>query len=195
MKKIAITGGIGSGKSTVVSYLREKGYSVFSCDEIYHEITRSHAYINQINNTFPNVVKNGEIDRKRLAEIVFSNPKKRQQLNDISHPMIMDKLQFDIKTIQNDVVFVEVPLLFEGNYEYLFDEIIVVVRELSERIRSVCQRDGISVEQAQSRMESQINYDDITSLSKSNKKIYVLYNQGEIVSLQYETEKILKDIL
>lgn len=194
MKKIAITGGIGSGKSTVVAYLRKKGYTVFSCDEIYHEIMRSHAYIKQIKNVFPNVVENGKINRKRLAEIVFSNPEKRQQLNDISHPMIMDKLQFDIKTIQNDVVFVEVPLLFEGNYEYLFDEIIVVVRALNERISSVCQRDGITVEQAQNRINAQMNYDDVSYLSKSNKKILMLYNQGKKECLQNGIDEILKGI-
>lgn len=194
MKKIGITGGIGSGKSTVVAYLRKKGYTVFSCDEIYHEIMRSHAYIKQIKNVFPDVVENGKINRQRLAEIVFSNPEKRQQLNDISHPMIMDKLQFDIKTIQNDVVFVEVPLLFEGNYEYLFDEIIVVVRALNERISSVCQRDGITVEQAQNRINAQMNYDDVSYLSKSNKKILMLYNQGKKECLQNGIDEILKGI-
>ena len=72
-KKIAVTGGIGSGKSTVLTLLKNLGYPVFSCDEIYREITESQAYVKEIETLFPSCVENGTINRKALAEIVFND--------------------------------------------------------------------------------------------------------------------------
>ena len=82
--KIAICGGIGSGKSTVASVLRELGYPVFSCDEIYTEIINSAQYIEKIALTFEGVVIDGKIDRSKLAEQVFADNEKLQKLNAIS---------------------------------------------------------------------------------------------------------------
>ena len=74
-KKIAVTGGIGSGKSTVCKLIENMGYSVFSCDKIYQNIIHSKRYVQEIERVFPSVVKQGEIDKKLLSEIVFSNEK------------------------------------------------------------------------------------------------------------------------
>ena len=74
MKKlVAITGGIGSGKSLALQFLRELNYPVFSCDEIYKEVIVSKEYIELLEKSFPNVVKNGQVDRTALAETVFNN--------------------------------------------------------------------------------------------------------------------------
>ena len=72
-KKIAITGGIGSGKSTVARIIKERGFPVFSCDEIYKDVIKSAEYIEKIAQIFPNAVKNNIIDRQTLAKIVFSD--------------------------------------------------------------------------------------------------------------------------
>ena len=83
--KIAITGGIGSGKSTAIAHIKKLGYPVFSSDEIYRDILRSKAYIQKIHSVFPEVVKEVEIDLKALASVVFSNDQAREQLNSILH--------------------------------------------------------------------------------------------------------------
>ena len=80
-QKIAITGGIGSGKSIVAKILREKGYTVYSCDEIYKEVIISPTYIQQVGKEFPSCIEKGEINRKLLAAIVFNNSQKLNRLN------------------------------------------------------------------------------------------------------------------
>lgn len=157
-KRIAITGGIGSGKSTVLALLREMHYAVFSCDEIYADLIKSKTYIEKIQAEFPYAVKNGEIDKHSLAETVFNNPQNRKTLNEIAHPLIMQTL-FEKMNEQNGIAFAEVPLLFEGNYQSQFDGVIVVMRERQARIRAITARDNISKSQAEQRLNAQFDYD------------------------------------
>ncbi len=157
-KRIAITGGIGSGKSTIVALLRKMNYAVFSCDEIYEDIIQSEAYIQKIQRLFPTVVKNGVIDKQRLAETVFADAENRKKLNEIAHPLIMQTL-FEKMDEREGLVFAEVPLLFEGQYQSQFDGIIVVTRDREKRIEAIMTRDGISKTQARQRIMAQFDYD------------------------------------
>ena len=194
MKKIAITGGIGSGKSVVVDHLRKQGYSVFSCDEIYKEIIDLPAYIEKVQEEFADAVFEGKINRRKLAEIVFSNAEKREKLNAIAHPIIMNKLQKDMQSVQDFAVFAEVPLLFECGYEDLFDEIIVVTRNVNERIASICNRDRVKPIDALHRINAQVDYDNPSFLSNVHKKIYVLSNDDDISALQNRIYNVIKHI-
>lgn len=195
-KKIAITGGIGSGKSAVLNIIKEKGYPVYSCDEIYKELITAELYVKEIEKVFPNVVNEGKIDRKRLAEIIFSNEQARTRLNEISHPLIMKTLMERMNETASQLVFAEVPLLFEGNFENLFDKTIVVLRNREERIRSICVRDAISQKEANERMHSQFNYDDLSSQNRIKKIGAILIeNKGDVISLKKNVERVLKDLL
>ena len=158
-KTIAITGGIGSGKSTVAKEILLLGFPVFSCDQIYREIMEDEAYIAQISNVFDGVVVEGKIDKNALSQLVFSDKTARNKLNSIAHPLIMSTLYARMQNCASDFVFAEVPLLFEGGYEKDFDDIIVVYRNKSERIKSVMDRDGVSELEVVSRMRSQIDYE------------------------------------
>ena len=174
-KSIAITGGIGSGKSTLLSLLQKKGYTVFSCDEIYQSLLCNPNYIQKVKSLFPTAVRNNAIDKTALGKIVFENDTKRQELNEIAHPSIMQELYAQIKK-QDGVVFSEVPLLFEGEYEDDFDAVIVVMREKQQRALAVAKRNGISTQNAKQRMLSQFDYDSPLNkdrLTKSN--IFILY--------------------
>ena len=155
-KSIAITGGIGSGKSTLLSLLQKKGYTVFSCDEIYQSLLCNPSYIQKVKSLCPTAVRNNAIDKTALGKIVFENDTKRQQLNEIAHPSIMQELYAQIKK-QDGVVFSEVPLLFEGEYEDDFDAVIVVMREKQQRALAVAKRNGISTQNAKQRMLSQFD--------------------------------------
>ncbi len=164
-KKIAITGGIGSGKSTVSNILKELGFSVFSCDEIYKEIMESSEYIQQIQGLFPQVIIENRINKQKLAELVFSNEAYRQKLNAVAHPLIMKTLLEYMENTNGACVFAEVPLLFEEKLEHYFDEIWVVLRELDARIQSAMHRDKCDRESVLSRIKAQFDYEDKNTLT------------------------------
>ena len=155
--KIAVTGGIGSGKSSVTKIIREKGFPVFSCDEINKQLLTKKDYINRIEKIFPEAVEGEKIIKSRLAEIVFSDETALKKLNSVSHPLIMNELNRQMNS-RKGLVFAEVPLLFEGGYENLFHKIIVVCREKEQRILSVMQRDHSDREAVLSRISRQYDY-------------------------------------
>ena len=155
--KIAVTGGIGSGKSSVTKIIREKGFPVFSCDEINKQLLTKKDYINRIEKIFPEAVEGEKIINSRLAEIVFSDETALKKLNSVSHPLIMNELNRQMNS-RKGLVFAEVPLLFEGGYEDLFHKIIVVCREKEQRILSVMQRDHSDREAVLSRISRQYDY-------------------------------------
>lgn len=188
-RKIAITGGIGSGKSCIINFIKELGYPVFSCDEIYKEVIREPAYILEVSTRFPDCVKNGEVDRRTLANLVFSDSKKREELNEIAHPLIMARLMQKMDECASVFSFAEVPLLFEGNFENLFDEVLVVNRSLTERIKAVCLRDGVPEEKACQRIASQFDYDSPSSqIRLKNCRAFVIENNTDFISLKEKTE-------
>ena len=191
-KKIAITGGIGSGKSEAIKIIKELGFSVFSCDEIYKEVILSKEYVQEIEKNFPTCVKSGKIDRTELANIVFNQPEKRDLLNRIAHPLIMKELLSKMQQIPDDFIFAEVPLLFEGGYESLFDYIFIITRSKKERIQSVTKRDNLSKEEILKRMDSQFNYNE-ENLKEVTKHagVQIISNAEDLVSFK---EKITKEI-
>ncbi len=157
-RKIAITGGIGSGKSTVSRRIQQAGYPVFSCDELYKNILHNPTYIEKIKERFPSCIIDGEIDKRKLASIVFKNKEQRAALNSIAHPLVMQALFQRMEECTSHLVFAEVPLLFECNYQTQFDEVIVVLREKTERIASVVRRDGLLPAEVGDRISSQFDY-------------------------------------
>lgn len=182
--KIAITGGIGSGKSQAAKFIKALGFSVFSCDEIYKNVILSREYIEQVEKAFPESVVNKQIDRKILADIVFNDAQRRQTLNNIAHPLIMERLFMDMDDAPMELVFAEVPLLFEGNYQELFDFVIVIERDIAKRIESVKTRDGLSDEQILNRIQSQFDYSKIKETEYfKNGKIIEIDNNGGVEDL------------
>ena len=188
--KIAVTGGIGSGKTTVCNIIKERGYPVFSCDEIYAELLNGGKLTADIVNAFGEDVLNGSggIDKKKLANCVFGDDKKLQILNAITHPKIFDEM-FSRAEKYDAITFFEVPLLFEGGYQNLFDNVIVVLREEDERISSVKLRDNISDDEVKKRIDKQLNY-DICDFAQ----YYVIHNRGKINDLSDIISEILLKI-
>ena len=188
-KMIAITGGIGSGKSTALHIFEKMGYPVFSCDEIYREVIQSPSYIEEISQNFPECIIDGKIEKKRLAEIVFKNKEKLLILNNIAHPLIMECLLKNMQECQHTVVFAEVPLLFEGNFEALFNEVIVIMRDKEQRILSIMRRDNISRVEALSRIATQFDYDNASERFKNCNAI-VLQNNGSPEDLKEKIQAL-----
>lgn len=194
-KKIAVTGGIGSGKSTIVKILREMGYPVFSCDEIYADLRENAVYLQKLSETFPQAVVNGRLDKKRLSSIVFNDSKQRERLNDLSHPIIMQTL-FDLMNSQSEpLVFAEVPLLFENGFEKDFNAVIVIRRNLNGRINAICQRDSLSRGEALQRIRAQFDYDDLDNQNYLRSiNAYFIQNDGSKSDLQKKVTDMLKTL-
>ena len=194
-KRIAVTGGIGSGKSSVMDALRDMGYPVFSCDEIYADMVNSADYLNELSKIFPKAVKDNRLDKKQLSQIVFNNPEALQRLNAISHPMIMQKLNERMNACSAPLVFAEVPLLFENGFEKDFDSVIVVLRDINNRITAVCNRDGLTKEQTISRINAQFDYDCLDNqkyLQSIN--AHIIQNDGEKSALIQKVSDIVKSL-
>ena len=193
--KIAVTGGIGSGKSKVVQLIGELGYPTFSCDEIYKEIANRGEYITRIAEVFPASIENGVLDRRKLSEIVFSDEKRRAQLNNIAHPLIMKKLFEQMEAYNDSLTFAEVPLLFEGRYENQFDFVIIVQRNLEERISAIKLRDGLSDEEIADRIKAQFDYNSLSiknDFFKNN--FFILENNSTIEELKKQLNKIIEHL-
>ena len=156
--KIAITGGIGSGKSAVCRILKERGYPVFSCDEINRALLSEKSYLDGLCALFPACVKDGKLNKAALSALVFSDKEALKTLNAYAHPRISERLRRDMEGAEK-TCFAEVPLLFESGMTDLFDGIIVVLRNKEERIRAVVARDGLTAERAEARMKQQFDYD------------------------------------
>ena len=187
-KCIAITGGIGSGKSTVLNLIKQLGYPVFSCDEIYRELRNTKEYLLGLKELFPQIFANENADFKKLAQIVFENKNQLLKLNSYAHPLIVKRLLGNINQIEG-ISFAEVPLLFESNLAEFFDYIIILKRAKQERIESVRKRDGISEEEVLNRISNQFDYENNDFSNQKN--IFILDNNQTLKELNSKLEEII----
>jgi len=185
---IGLTGGIGSGKTTLVNYMESLGIPVFIADEEAKKAMQSPNVLDNVKANFGNAIfENGHLNRQQLASIVFSNPDKLKELNSIIHPEV--KRLFAIWLEQHKTVsFVvyEAAILFESGSYQNCDYIITVTAALEDRIIRVMQRDNCSREQVLQRINAQ--WTDEERALKSN---YVIDNTST-QSAKHEIDKILK---
>lgn len=186
-KRFAITGGIGSGKSELLKIYREFGYLTVSCDEISKELWGQADYRAKLLELFPTCEKGGEIDKSALTRLVFSDKEALARLNAFSHPIILKKV---LERMNAPVSFAEVPLLFEGGYDALFDGVIAVRRDCGERIAAVGRRDGLSEEQSRARMQAQID-----PASLHNKSCIIIENDGSREQLRERAVQAVRTLL
>ena len=116
MFRVAICGGIGSGKSAVTSILRDLGADVVVADEVNAELMTDPLYVEKINHIFPSVVHNHCINKKELASIVYRDEKKRRALMDLAHPLIYERMFAKYK--ESKLVFYEIPLFSESAFTF-----------------------------------------------------------------------------
>lgn len=182
--RIAIIGGIGSGKSEVLKVAREMGITCVSADEINSELLQSPDYIAQIQEAFPSCVKDGVVDRKALARIIFSDDDKRKLLNSIAHPRIMQK----IAECNTSPLVCELPLFIEGG-DRTFDEVVLVKTSLAKRIKRLENR-GFSTKDALKRIRTQVSDRTLKKYAT-----IVITNNGTIEDLQKKAHEVLGDII
>jgi len=197
MRKIAITGGIASGKSKLSNFLKSKGEVVIDLDEISHTLTDSDEdTINEIAKIFGDDIKrkSGGIDRKLLASKVFSNSENKKRLEEILHPRIRQVMMNEINLLEEDNVFVEVQLLAEKNMESLFDHIIIVSVSKDQqinRLKTIRMMDSNLINQI---LDSQLTDEERKSmLSKYSNDI--LENDGSEDAFQEKIESLYKKLV
>ncbi len=163
MKTIAVTGGIGAGKSTVSDYLREKGYRVLDADEIARAMTgKNGPALEPILLEFGAGVfdEEGNLDRKKLAGIVFDDADKLKKLEKITTECVIAEIREQIKHLEETgftgILFVDAPLVFEFGIQSMFDETWLVTAGTETRINRVRQRDNMSREEIKKRIEAQM---------------------------------------
>lgn len=186
-KKIAVTGGIGSGKTLFCRILKDLGYDVFSCDEIYGKLIKEESFLKLLRARFPDCVSDGKLNKKRLAERIFANPKDKEALEAFAHPVIMQRLLAEMEG--KEICFAEVPLLFEGGYENLFDFVIALVRSKEERIKAIIARSGLTEEEINRRMGNQFDPAHL-----SDKNCLVVENDGSEADLKQKAKEVIERI-
>lgn len=160
---VGLTGSIGTGKSTVTNYLLSKGYPVIDSDLLAREIVaKGHPVLDKIIKEFGAEVllPSGELDRKALGKIIFSDDQARKKLDAITHPAINDKMHELIKHYEqegNTLIFCDIPLLYEGDMAKTFDEVWVVYVSPEVQLERLMARDSVNQEMAQARINAQVS--------------------------------------
>ncbi|MEZ4384590.1 MAG: dephospho-CoA kinase [Nannocystaceae bacterium] len=196
MQVFGLTGGIGSGKSTVAAVIEEYGVPVVSADELSRMVvTPGSKGLAAVVDEFGEAIltADGRLDRAKLAEIVFADPERRVALEKILHPRIRERFEEVLDALekagQRTVVY-EVPLLFENNLQEILDGVIVVASRDDLRIARVSDRDNLQAAEIRARMAAQM--DDAQRQSLAD---YVITNNGDRMDLRREVEILIRDYL
>ena len=194
---IGLTGGIGTGKTTVSKKLRERGYPVIDLDNISREVIKYPKVINKLVQNFGKeilleedvAISEREISRKKLGKIVFKDEKKINILNSIMHPPILKKMREEVKEAEKKyaVVFVEVQLLFEINLEQEFDMTVLVYSDRKTQLKRVSERDGRDEEEVLNILDSQMDIE-----IKREKSSYIIENNLDLENLDREIDKFIE---
>lgn len=189
---VGITGGIASGKSKVTSQIKNLGYKVYDCDVISHDLFETEIVQERLKDEFG--VKSARVTRKEISALVFSDETKLKMLNNIMHPYILDELDkiiWDCK--EDDIVFIDVPLLYELNLTYMFNKIIFVYVDEEKQIERLKERDRISSAYAKEKIKKQIPMEKKKAIAKKNKH-FILENNTGIEETYKKLDEILKEI-
>ena len=205
MKVVGLTGGIATGKSSALRMFRKMGAKVLDADEIVRKLYRKESVKEMLVLNFGGnaVDAGGNVDRKYLAEIIFSGRDARLRLNGIVHPLVNDEIRKRIaafrkvkgrkggkkKNKKSGLLVVEVPLLFESRSEKMYDRTIVVGCERKVQFARM-KKAGISKKEAVKRIATQMPL-----ARKSEKADFFIGNNGTVKGLETEVKKVFEKII
>lgn len=189
---IGITGGIACGKSVVSKYLSDKGYLVIDTDVISRKLTLEDGVaIPLIKETFGcEYFDNGLLDRKKLGKLIFSNKEENKKLTDILHPLIYQEVVKQIKSSRDNVIFIDVPLMFESGFDKLCKYVICVACNEDLVIDRLIKRDQISASFAKEKINSQMSLD-----LKKQKSHFIIDNSYDLCYTYNQIEELIKKLL
>ncbi len=191
MKKllVGVTGGSGNGKSVVCSEFEKAGFYLIDCDKISREITRpNQPALEQIKKVFGKeyISSDGTLLRKKLGGLVFSDKAALCSLNNIISSFISNAVKEEIKNSPLPMICLDAPLLIEYGMDLICDKVVAVISDKSLRIKRICERDMLSLEEAKNRINSQ--KEDSFYLEKAD---FIVYNNTTEENLVNEVGKII----
>ncbi|MEM7816562.1 MAG: dephospho-CoA kinase [Candidatus Aenigmatarchaeota archaeon] len=193
MPIFALTGNLGSGKTTIINLLKKEGVIVFDTDKKIHKYynNRKNKIYKKIVHLFPEVVENGKILRKKLASIVFCDKKKLEKLENIVHPQIIRDLKKWINKNKDKkrICVAEVPLLFEKKLESYFEGIILVYAKKEILIKRIRKKFGISRKEAIRRLSLQIPFRE-----KEKKADFLISNNYSLLELRKKIKELIEKL-
>ena len=159
---VGLTGGIGSGKSTVINYFKELGITCYRADDEAKKLMNSDkGLIKKIKNSFgDSIYINSKLDRKKLSAIVFTDKQKLELLNSIVHPYVNRHFDNYCKGLEDIYIIKEVAIIFETGTQNKFDKIILVRAPKEDRVKRIINRDKCNRQDAINRINNQIADDD-----------------------------------
>ena len=182
---VGLTGGIGSGKSTVINYFKELGITCYQADDEAKKLMNSDkGLIKKIKNSFgDSIYINSKLDRKKLSAIVFTDKKKLELLNSIVHPYVTRHFENFCKGLEDIYIIKEVAIIFEIGTQNKFDKIILVRAPKEDRVKRIINRDKCNRQDAINRINNQIADDD-----KIDQCDFIIDN----INLEEMSNKVLK---
>ena len=192
MLRVALTGGIGSGKSSAAEIFAALGAVVVDSDEIARKVLdRESVGFGEVVAVFGDqILAAGEIDRKKLGQLVFSDPKERKKLEQITHPLIRKEFESIIKNLpENSIVINQIPLLAESKYDYKFDYVIAISAPIEVRKNRLLER-GMKSYEIEQRLAAQASDADRVKIANE-----VIENAGDLSQLTTNVEKVWRKLL
>jgi len=190
MFKVGLTGGIGSGKSTVSDLFKQHNIPVIDADEIAHAlVTPNSIALAQIEQCFGNtcITSDGQLNRTQIREIIFNNLAKKQQLEAIMHPLIYTEINQQISQLSAAYVIIAIPLLIETHKQAFVDHILVIDCPIENQINRVKLRDHLSTAEITAIINTQVNRN--TRLAQANS---IISNTQDIDFLKQQVNQLHK---
>lgn len=178
--RYAITGSIGTGKTTVANVFRARGITVYDSDVMVHELYKDEEVLNQVKKLFPEAFLKGSMDKKVISDIIFHNEIKKKELEDYIHPLVRKEIE------KLDNCIVEVPLLYESKMEDIFDKVILVYCDKELEIKRLIERNNYSEEEAMARINSQMDINE-----KKKYADIIINNDGSIENINKQVDDII----
>ena len=191
MKVIGLTGGIGSGKSTVSQFLAELGAVIIDADKVGHEAFKPGTELwREVVAAFGRQIlaPSGDIDRKKLGGIVFGNAEALSRLNEIMHPRMYDMVKAEIEQYRRqgvEVVVLEAPVLLEAGWTSLVDEVWVTIAAESTVLRRLREKAGLSEQESLARIRSQLSSEERVKHAD-----VVINNDGDLSQLKQKVREL-----
>ena len=175
MKIIGVTGGSGAGKTTVTKHFEKYDAEIIDADVLAREIVDAGMpALDEIKKEWPGVVVGGVLDRKALAKIVFNDERELHKLNAITHKYVIDEINKRIDKSKKEIFVIDAIALFESGLAHICDATICVIADKSTRIKRIMERDGLTLKEAEERINAQKSDD----FYKENAD-YVIYNNDD----------------
>ncbi|MDA8174045.1 MAG: dephospho-CoA kinase [Nitrospiraceae bacterium] len=187
MIRAALTGNYGSGKSSVLGFFAELGACCLSADDIVRELLSDPMILQKIRSAFGGAVfEEGQLQKKKLAALVFSDPASRCRLESILHPPVLERIENTVAACKGDLAVVEIPLLFECGYEARFDVAMDVYAD-DETALARLEKNGIPRQEAARRLQAQL-----PALEKARRAGIVINNQGSAKQARWQVDRIYR---